>query len=294
MKWILLVILFCTSKGYSQIEVVSQSKIPQDLISRLQGVKYAIVPFSKDGFDAYKSTQLNILQMESIGRFFTERLNINTFSFIPDNTSNLLKNLNSFCEQVVVGFDPGRFVSTFGAVGNYRNASLSLRFCDGKTFKINLNPISVSGLTNWPSRLYSALSSISFPQKMSYSKDKQLLLPKYDTVINKTEFDSSIVSKKNYYEGIYKSIGLEISYEIGIVTIKDSTHIFYVSGGYKEDWFQGERKGLLRPTKEQKTFFADWIGSEKILGHDYLIEFEDENRFTLTKGDRKDVYVRIQ
>lgn len=272
-----------------------------ELISKLSGVEYAIIPLSSDQEKILLSNPAaknDLYTYTAFINFLKKRFHFKVVALTHQQRDEIYKMANGICSIVFADISTGEFHSQFGAVGVVKGTKITFTFCDSSTYTINMLDIGVNGLTVWSNRIKRALNGIDLPE-IDYNKNNELALPTLPYIVSEDSLKLLCNEKDRKYEGIFQSLGNEQSatgLKLGIIKIKDSIDLIYLGGdNLAIDWKAGELKGTLESTKSDKIFFARLFNILKkpIPENGTLIFESDFNSFTLQFLNTNLKFVRI-
>ncbi len=295
----LLLSLSITFNAKSQADstfILSKNILTKDLQLKLSGVKYAVMNTTKEEVENVINQRDYQDLFVKLSDYLKGNLGINYFAFTESQRAEVYSNKDlGACDIVEVGFNPGKFIRTLGALGVYKHASLQFRFCDGTKYKVELSDISVDGYSYHPNRFAAAFKRVQ-GSKVKYNPANRLVQPHLTVYNTREEIDSILAHNKNFVVGEYKSLGLDknsVAYQIAIIEQNSSYIGLYTAGKVGADWLVGELKAELTPTKSNKIFIAKWYNAAK-KPIDCTFIFDDENSFQVKSDGYNDRYVRIK
>lgn len=276
---------------------------------KLSGVKFFEILTSQEERDIMKqimgnpgeSVDLQILN--GIVDYANKDLELGLI-YTNEQLQQSFKYANSICDYVFFSYSIGAFKSDFMAIGKLP-IEFTFIFCDNSEYKFK-KTIGVNGSTNYRLTIRNLLSNtvnkkISFKKTLQYDSTSRLSIQKKSPVINYPDFISYLDSSKSLskYEGLFELFHSENTaarLKLGIYNDKGVLKLLYFGGShYKNDWNEGELKGILTLTKSESDLLVKLYDAFKF-ERNFAMKFSDSNAFDLISLETKstDRYVRIK
>lgn len=278
-----------------------QNRITDTLKRKIQGIKFADLGLTKE----QESTLLNQSASKDAAilagvRRYLKDIGLDAI-ITEEDRAKAIKQSKSKCDFVSFRFEIGQYQSLMMSNGQYP-FSFSFIFCDNTKYTFS-SKLKVHSMTDYAFEAWSACID-NFSYKRKYNESERLQVKHNEIVIsNKNlEFYLDTAKNKNQFEGIYQLLSSESDKSkntLGIYLNNDSLKLIFINGSdFKNDWNEGELKGLLIKTMSENDFILKWYTLDKSLVEG-SISFINGNSFDLkinspsySKGIDK--YIRIK
>lgn len=276
---------------------------------KLSGVKYVRLITTKDLVEIYKNNMstgnvsADLLVAVGFSDYVSNDLK-KAFVLTDEQIEMSYADAKSSCDFVLTEYSIGDFVSDFGAIGRLP-LTVTFTFCDGSAHTFTKD-VKVNGLSNYRIAFrkgFNNIINLEFDKTnyWMYNVDNRLKMPSNPLIIEHDKFmqhlDTSKLVMKN--EGVFELFSSDdktANYKVGIYNDSGTLKMIYFDGAkLKDDWKDGELKGILNNTKSDGDYILRYYNASKneIKG---FLTFVNENSFTikLNNGKGVDKYIRIR
>lgn len=281
------------SQSPKEIIVGPKDHIPQDLVDRLMGTRFADMQFTPEMVNLVinnpNSSESQVLL--AFVDYLKEFVAMKQVAVSPSQHDELYSMAPSQCDIVGAGIEMGEFKSDFLAVGRIPT-TMVFGFCDQVVYKVQMT-VGVNGNTNPYKRFKRA-----FYETLSTNKKDtkyRLTLPTGFKMDNAEKLAREAQSLK--IEGVYELFEANGPTPEKVAIYKDgeTIRLLHLSGGYlPHDWAEGEQIGILFPTASERDYKGQFNSSLKT-GYQTSVTFENENAFSYTRRNGKSYkYIRVK